>query len=158
MLQKTQWTMAATALAVGACLVASARPAAAQVRMHLTRGVKTTMGAGIVTPPSSPNAAPAAGIVIPTTSVTPTPPATTPAPSPAVAPKPTPAASPVVRTPPLVVSSPVAVKTVSAPQGFSPGPSLLGDWRLPLGRLVDRVGPAIIGDDGPTVQKVIAHH
>jgi hypothetical protein len=69
-----------------------------------------------------------------------------------VAPKTTPAPPPAP-----VVTSPVPVKTVAAPQGFSPGPSLMGEPRLPLGRMVDRIGPSIIGDNGPTVQKVVAH-
>jgi outer membrane biosynthesis protein TonB len=161
MLQKTQCTMVATALAVGACLAATARPAQAQVRIHMARGtVKTTMGAGIVTPPSSPTPKPAAGIVIPSTTVTPTPsvtPPKPPAPTPTVAPKTTPAPtpSPVVTTPHPVVTSPV--KTVAAPQGFSPGPGLMGEPRVTLGRMVDRIGPSIIGDNGPTVQKVMAH-
>ena len=161
MLQKTQWTMAATALAIGVCLVTAARPAQAQVRMHLSRRVTTTTGSGIVIPPSSSQTTPT-GIVIPPSSPPSTPVATSHAPAPA----------PVVTPPPPVVRSSQTVAPTDfgwfggAPafslqpslQGFSAGPGLLGEPRMPLGRLVDRVGPAIIGTDGPTVRKVIAHH
>jgi hypothetical protein len=161
MLQKTQWTMAATALAIGVCLATAARPAQAQVRIHLTRGgVKTTTGSGIVVPNASSPTAPATGIVIPNAFSSTTPatgiviPNTAPTTPPPANPS-TPAPTPVVRP---SVAPVIPVQTVSASQGFSVGPSLLGDQRLPLGRLVDRVPPAIIGDSGPTVQKVVAHH
>jgi hypothetical protein len=175
MLQKTQWTMAATALAIGACLALAPRPAQAQVRYHLSRGgVKTiysggivqptntsptTPATGIVIPPSSGTTSPATGIVIPSTSGITTPAVTPPPPAPVVTPPP-----PVVTPANTVTQSgfygsyPAPSSLQSSPQGFSAGPSLLGDQRLPLGRLVDRVPPAIIGDSGPTVQKVMAHH
>src|SRR5207245_527918 len=152
----TQWATAATALAIGVCLATAARPAQAQVRMHLSRRVTTTTGSGIVIPPSSSQAIPT-GIVIPPSS----PPSTsgvtshTPAPAPVVTPP-----------PPVVISSQTdfgwfggapAFSLQPSLQGFSAGPGLLGEPRLPLGRLVDRVGPAIIGTDGPAVRKVIAH-
>jgi hypothetical protein len=153
MLQKTQWALAALVLTASAYLIAGARPAQAQVRIHLTRGmvVNTTQGSGIILPPSSP------GIVIPSSSpVKLTPPSSPPPP-------------PTVKTPPptniqphiitlSVPTPPPAAPVHSAPQGFSAGPSLLFEQRLPLGKYVDRVGPDIIGDNGPTVQKVIAHH
>ena len=155
MLQKTQWTMAATALAVGAFLAATARPVQAQVRHHMSRGgVTTTVGTGIVTPPST----------------SPVTPPATPAPTPAASPKNTPApvvTRPVVTTPPVVAppatgwfgeASIGSPSLQPSPQGFSAGPSLMGEPRLPLGRMVDRIGPSIIGDNGPTVQKVMAHH
>ena len=147
MLQKTQWTMAATALAIGVCLVTAARPAQAQVRMHLSRRVTTTTGSGIVIPPSSPPSTPVAT-------------SHAPAPAPVVTPPP-----PVVRSSQTLAPTDFgwfggvpASSLQPSLQGFSAGPGLLGEPRLPLGRLVDRVGPAIIGTDGPTVRKVIAHH
>lgn len=179
MLQKTQWMLASMALTVGACLMAAPRPAEAQVRIHLTRGshVTTSLGTGIVIPPSG------TGITTPPSSqgiVTPpsssgiiTPPSTpTPQATPVVTPSAPPASPPAPSvTPPTqtvshtVVSTPapapppvVIPPTQAAPQGFSAGPSLLGANRLDLGRYVDREGPAIIGDGGPTVQKVVAHH
>ena len=140
MLRKSQWSFAATALAVGACLMAAARPAHAQVRIHLTGPVKTTLGTGIILPPSSPKLSPVIS---------------------------TPSSSPVVTTPPPVVPpSPKPVPTVytppkpvinSAPQGFSAGPGLLGANRVDLSYMVNRVGPDIIGVGGPSVQKVKAH-
>lgn len=160
MLQKTQWTMAATALAIGAGLAIAARPAQAQYRHHLTRGGTTNYTTGIVVPPSSAATTPATGIVIPTPTAT-TPPSGPPAPTPVVTPP-----APVVTPPPPITlpqnsffgpSVPLPSPQASS-QGFSVGPTLLGDQRLPLGRLVDRVPPAIIGDSGPTVQKVVAHH
>jgi hypothetical protein len=153
MLQKSQWSLAATALVVGAFLVAAARPAHAQVRIHLTGPVKTTPGTGIILPHSSIGS-----------SVT-----TTPAPSPVVTP-PAPVVKPPVVTPPVVtppVSSSLRTSTPvitpkpvvnSAPQGFSAGPGLLGEYRLNLGYMVNRVAPDIIGVGGPSVQKVHAHH
>ncbi len=164
MFQKAQWTPAAMVLAVSACLMAGARPAHAQVRIHLTRGsVTTNLGTGIVIPPSSPGIVTppsSPGIILPSSS-----PVITPAPKPLTTPPvitSTPSVKPstVVTSPAPVVQSPPVVipQTLSAPQGFSAGPSLLGDNRLPLGRFVNRVGPDIIGDNGPTVQKVIAHH
>src|SRR5436305_11694542 len=124
MLRKSQWSLAATALAVGAFLVTAARPAHAQVRIHLTGPVKTTQGTGIILPPSTPRPSPV----------------TTPAPSPVVT---TP--SPVVTTPPpVVLPTPKPAPTVvtpkpvisSAPQGFSAGPGLLGANRVDLSYMV----------------------
>jgi hypothetical protein len=174
MLQKTQWTMAATALAVGACFIATARPAQAQVRHHMSRGgVTTIVGTGIVMPKPTSQTTPAGtGIVTPPPTSSPPPPS----PTPAASPKPTPAPAvtpPVVTPPPVVTTPPVVVPPVTgwfgggsigspsghaSPQGFSAGPTLMGEARLPLGHMVDRIGPAIIGDNGPTVQKVMAHH
>src|SRR5438067_1369358 len=139
MLRKSQWFLAATALAVGAFLVTAARPAHAQVRIHLTGPVKTTLGTGIVVPPSSP-------ITTPVTTPSPKPAVTTPAPVVIPSPKPTPAAV----TPPKPAIN-------SAPQGFSAGPGLLGANRVDLSYMVNRVGPDIIGVGGPSVQKVKAH-
>src|SRR5579871_1436995 len=114
MLQKTQWTMAATALAIGACLALAARPAQAQVRYHLSRGgVKTVYSGGIVKPTNTSPTTPATGIVQPT-NTSPTTPAlgivippssgiTAPAVTPP-APAPTPA--PVVTPPAPVVTPP----------------------------------------------------
>src|SRR5260370_6681185 len=152
MLQKTQWTTAATALAIGVCLATAARPAQAQVRMHLSRGVKTTTGAGIVIPPSSSQTKPT-GIVIPPSSPPSTPVVTPHTSAPASAP-----ARVVTPLLPVVRSSQTVAPTdfgwfggvpasslQPSRQGFSAGPGLLGEPRRPLGRLVDRVGPAIIG-------------
>jgi hypothetical protein len=155
MLQKSQWSLAATALAVGACLMTAARPAHAQVRIHLTGPVKTTPGTGIVLPSGTPKSTPVNTVPAPSPIVTKpasTPVVTTPAPTPVVTtiiitPKSTPA--PVTTTKPVVNS---------APQGFSAGPGLLGDNRINLSYMVNRVGPDIVGVGGPSVQKVHAHH
>jgi hypothetical protein len=81
---------------------------------------------------------------------------------------PKPPTTPVVTTPtppaPVVkpaVSAPVvkpaptapAVNYQPAPQGFSLGPSVLGVPRLPLGRVVNRVGPDINGDGWSDIHK-----
>jgi hypothetical protein len=161
MLQKSQWSLAATALAVGACLMTAARPAHAQVRIHLTGPVKTTPGTGIILPSGTPKSTPVNTVPAPSPIVTKpasTPVVTKPAPTPVVTtpapvtttistPKPTPA--PITTTKPVVNS---------APQGFSAGPGLLGDNRINLSYMVNRVGPDIVGVGGPSVQKVHAHH
>jgi hypothetical protein len=156
MLQKSQWSIAATALAVGACLMTAARPAHAQVRIHLTGPVKTTAGTGIVLPSGTPNSTPVNTVPAPSPIVTP--PASTP-----VVTKP--ASAPVVTTPTTITprSTPAPVTTPkpvinSAPQGLSAGPGLLGDNRIDLSYMVNRVGPDIVGVGGPSVQKVHAHH
>src|SRR6478609_8120816 len=109
MLRKSQWSLAATALAVGAFLVTAVRPAHAQVRIHLTGPVKTTQGTGIILPPSTTSPKPV---------TTPSPVVTTPPPVVISAPKP----APTVVTPKPVINS--------APQGFSAGPGLLGANRV----------------------------
>lgn len=139
MLRKSQWSLAATALAVGAFLVATARPAHAQVRIHLTSPVKTTLGTGIILPPSTPSSSPV----------------TTPSPSPVVTPPP-PVVLPAPKPAPAIVPPPKPVIN-SAPQGFSAGPGLLGENRVDLSYMVNRVGPDIIGVGGPSVQKVKSH-
>jgi hypothetical protein len=145
--QKTQWTMAAV-LAVGALLVAGARPAEAQVRIRLKGPVVSPLptGTGIVTPPSTPKPT---GIVIPPSN--PTPPVNNALPlvtPPVNAPKPT-TPAPLVKpapTPPVQNYQP-------APQGFSLGPSVLGVPRVPTGRVVNRVGPDINGDGWSDIHK-----
>lgn len=169
MLQKMQWTVAATALVIGASLVTTAGPAQAQVRYHLMRGgMKTIVGTGIVIPPPASNTPPTSGIVIPSNTIpTPPPAPVVPPPAPVVTPPPAPVTPP---PPPPVVNNNLsqggffggyfgpAPTPQTSPQGFSAGPTLLGDQRLPLGHMVDRIPPSIIGDSGPTVQKVTAHH
>jgi hypothetical protein len=160
MLRKSQWSLAATALAVGAFVVTAARPAHAQVRIHLTGPVKTTPGTGIIVPTGSSN--PSVGITIPA----PSPVVTTPAP--VVTPPPatpvttsTPKSTPIPASTPKSIPTPVSTpKPVvnSAPQGFSAGPGLLGDNRINLSYMVNRVGPDIVGVGGPSVAKVHAHH
>src|SRR5438132_12826647 len=132
MLQKTQWSLAATALAVGAFLVAAAQPAHAQVRHHLTGPVKSTTSTGIILPPSSPSSI----------SVT-TPPAPTPAPksTPVVTPTPSTSVSTGQSHTISTLVKPPAPVVKSAPQGFSAGPGLMGENRVNLGHMVDRVAP-----------------
>ena len=150
MLQKSQWSLAATALVVGAFLVAAARPAHAQVRTHLTGPVKTTLGTGITLPSSSSSSTPVITIPAPSPIVTTPPPVVKPKTPPAVSSGPPKPVSTPISTPKPVVSS--------APQGFSAGPGLLGDNRIDLSYMVNRVGPDIVGVGGPSVTKVHAHH
>jgi hypothetical protein len=165
MLQKTQWTLAASALAVGALLATGARPAQAQVRIHLTRPVTSSSSnkTGIVIPPSSPLST---GNTI---STTPKPITSTQTTQPTPAPKPTTSTQTTQPTPaPKPTTNTTTTNTLSsrpttsqiqqplvqsAPQGFSAGPSLLGEQRLPLGRVVNRVGPDINSDGFPDVRK-----
>jgi hypothetical protein len=150
MLQKTQWTLAASALAVGALLATGARPAQAQVRIHLTRPVTSSSSnkTGIVIPPSSPLST---GITL---SIPPKPITSTQTTQPTPAPKP-----PTNTTTTNTLASRPTINQIqqplvqSAPQGFSAGPSLLGEQRLPLGRVVNRVGPDINSDGFPDVRK-----
>ena len=137
MLQKSFWTLATAALAVGALLVPAARPANAQVRIKLTapRTGPLPTGTGIVTPSTTTGG----GIVIPSTATVPT---TKPATQQVTTPAPT--------VKPTTTSSPVYQ---SSPKGFSAGPSLLGAWRKSLGGLVDRDGPDIDGDGYPDINK-----
>jgi hypothetical protein len=135
MLQKTQWTLTASALAVGVLLVLGARPAQAQFRIHLTGPVSTAPKTGIVIPPTSPTST---GIVVPKPTQTTAPVTTT-------------VTAPVVKSPtPVVTPTPVVL---AAPQGFSVGPSLLGAQRIPLGRVVNRVGPDLNGDGYSDIRK-----
>jgi hypothetical protein len=131
MLQKSYWTLATAALAVGVLLVPAARPASAQVRMKLTapRTAPLPTGGGIVLPNTTSGQA-----------------QTT------VQPKP----APVVVTPPVTTVKPAVTTTTqfqSAPKGFPAGPSLLGAARKPLGRMVDRTGPDLNGDGYPDIAK-----
>lgn len=170
MLQKTRWTVAAAAVAVSTLLVCAARPAHAQVRRHLTAPVTAPLptGSGIVQPPSSPAPAPAAKppatnnppATLPTTNPAPTvtapvssPPRTNPAPAvTSPTPKP-PTVQPRSLPPTLRRPSPAPAPAYQpAPQGFSAGPSLLGQNRVPLGRLVNRTPPDFNGDGVPDVR------
>jgi hypothetical protein len=152
MLHKTQWSLAASALAVGVLLVIGARPAQAQARIHLTRPVSSapTTRTGIVIPPSSPQST---GIVIPPS----TPQSQTTKPttinSTPVVTQPTPPVVTPPTTTPRATYTPPAPVVQAAPQGFSVGPGLLGEQRIPLGRVVNRVGPDINGDGFPDVRK-----
>jgi hypothetical protein len=156
MLQKSQWTMAA-ALAIGALLVVGSRPAEAQVRLRLTSPVTSPIKTGIVIPAGTPQQS---GIIVPPSN--PTPPATKP---PVVN-----TTTPVVNTPAPVVNTPAPVVKTTAPvvrttapvvtppiqsgnQGFSIGPGVLGVPRVPLGRVVNRVGPDINGDGWSDIRK-----
>ena len=156
MLQKSQWSLAATALAVGAFLVTTARPAHAQVRIHLTGPVKTTLNTGITLPHPSSSTTPVTTTPTPTLVVTPPAPVVTP-PAPVVIPTTfTPVTTSRSHTFTTVVTPPAPVVTPAA-QGLSAGPSLLGDNRLNLGYMVNRVPPDITGVGGPSVAKVKAH-
>ena len=130
MLQKSYWTLATAVLAVGVLLVPAAQPASAQIRMKLTAPRTAPLPTG-------------GGIVLPNTTSGQT--------QTSVQPKPAPVVTPPVTT----VKPPVTTTTQyqSAPKGFSAGPSLLGSWRLPLGRMVDRSGPDIDGDGYPDIAK-----
>src|SRR5206468_1449999 len=142
---KTQWTLAASALAVGVLMVSGARPAQAQARIHLTRPVTSapTTRTGIVIPPSSP--APIGGVTSSSPQTTQTPKPTT---NTTTSSSITKSSSVTQTTPPRTYTQPVVQ---SAPQGFSVGPTLLGEQRLPLGRVVNRVGPDINSDGYPDV-------
>ena len=154
MLQKTQWTLAATALATGMLLCCAARPAHAQFRRHLTPGTTTTTTTGIVTPPSSPGS----NVTPPATNTVVTPPANrivTPPSNPTPPSNNTPAAPLVNRRPisnplpPTPAPQPPAPVYQPSPQGFSAGPTLLGTYRAQMGQFINRIPPDFNGDGRP---------
>jgi hypothetical protein len=160
MTQKTQWTMAATALAAGVLLLPAAHPAHAQIRIHLTGPVVNSGGGGIVRPPSSPSSP---GIVRPPSTTTQ--PAVSNQPQPVQSPAPVavPSSQPLLSSRSSGVVSPIrtipspAPVVRSSPQGFSAGPGILGAPRIPEGQLVNRVGPDIDGDGIPDIHKLPLH-
>ncbi len=171
MLQKTQWTLAATAFAAIALLAPGAKPAQAQVRIHLTGPVTSqpNRSGGIIIPPSSPSShlevqqpqAQLPEFQLPEFQL---PQVQTPE-----------VQKPEVQQPQtggissrhssrslpsgLVHTSPApAPVQSSAPQGFSGGPGILGAQRIRDGHMVNRIAPDIDGDGFPDLQKVPAHH
>jgi hypothetical protein len=130
MLQKSFWTLATAALAVGVLLVPAARPANAQIRIRLTAPRTGPLPTG-------------GGIIIPSTTTVPT-----------LQPVTQPVTQQVTLPPAPVVKPTITTTQIqSSPKGFPAGPSLLGASRKPLGRLVDRLGPDIDGDGYPDISK-----